>query len=147
LIVKDPAVALLARAIAPSLELHASTQMTVSSAEGARFAAGLGTTRVGVPRELSIDETRLLSQNSPVELEVFIHGALCVSWSGQCLSSEAWGGRSANRGQCGQASRLPYELEVDGERRPLGEVEYLLSPADLAGVRAVPELVDIGVHG
>jgi U32 family peptidase len=147
LIVQDPAVALLARAIAPSLELHASTQMTVSSAEGARFAAALGITRVVVPRELSIDEIRLFAQHSPVELEVFIHGALCVSWSGQCLSSEAWGGRSANRGQCAQACRLPYELDVDGDRRPLGEVEYLLSPGDLAGVRAVPALVDIGVHG
>ncbi|HUS64266.1 MAG TPA: U32 family peptidase [Kofleriaceae bacterium] len=147
LIVQDPAVALLARAVAPGLELHASTQMTVSSAEGARFAAELGFTRVVVPRELSVAEIRAMAEGTPVELEVFIHGALCVSWSGQCLSSEAWGGRSANRGQCAQACRLPYELEVDGERRPLGEVEYLLSPADLAGVRAVPELVDIGVHG
>jgi U32 family peptidase len=147
LIVQDPAIALLARAVAPSLELHASTQMTVSSAEGARFAAGLGITRVVVPRELSVDEIRLLAQDSPVELEVFIHGALCVSWSGQCLSSEAWGGRSANRGQCAQACRLPYEVEVDGAPRPLGEVEYLLSPGDLAGARAVPALVDIGVHG
>ena len=147
LIVQDPAVALLARAVAPALELHASTQMTVSSAEGARFAAELGFTRVVVPRELSVAEIRAMAEGTPVELEVFIHGALCVSWSGQCLSSEAWGGRSANRGQCAQACRLPYELEVDGERRPLGEVEYLLSPADLAGVRAVPDLIDIGVHG
>jgi U32 family peptidase len=147
LIVQDPAIALLARAIAPTLELHASTQMTVSSAEGARFAAALGITRVVVPRELSVDEIRLLARDTPIELEVFIHGALCVSWSGQCLSSEAWGGRSANRGQCAQACRLPYELEVDGERRPLGEVEYLLSPGDLAGARAVPALIEIGVHG
>jgi len=147
LIVQDPAIALMARSIAPTLELHASTQMTVSSAEGARFAAGLGFTRVVVPRELSVEEIRLFARDSPVELEVFIHGALCVSWSGQCLSSEAWGGRSANRGQCAQACRLPYEIEVDGERRPLGEVEYLLSPGDLAGARAVPALIDIGVHG
>ncbi len=147
LIVQDPAIALLARAVAPTLELHASTQMTVSSAEGARFAAALGFSRVVVPRELSIDEIRRFARDSPIELEVFIHGALCVSWSGQCLSSEAWGGRSANRGQCAQACRLPYELEVDGERRPLGEIEYLLSPGDLAGARAVPALIDIGVHG
>src|SRR5690606_420485 len=143
LIVQDLAVLLLARAVAPELELHASTQMTVSSPEGARLAAELGVSRVVVPRELSVDEIRLMARESPVELEVFIHGALCVSWSGQCLSSEAWGGRSANRGQCAQACRLPYELEVDGEPRPLGEVEYLLSPGDLAGVRAVPALVDI----
>ena len=80
-----------------------------------------------------------------MELEVFIHGALCVSWSGQCLTSEAWGGRSANRGQCAQSCRLPYQLVVDGDERDLGEVEYLLSPKDLAGAAAVPALADIGV--
>jgi putative protease len=150
-IVQDPAVALLARAVCPALEVHGSTQMTVSSAEGARFAAGLGITRVVVPRELSVAEIRRLADElratSNIELEVFIHGALCVSWSGQCLTSEAWGGRSANRGQCAQSCRMPYDLVVDGEVRELGDVKYLLSPQDLAGVRAVPALVDIGVHG
>jgi putative protease len=146
-IVQDPAVALLARAVRPALEVHASTQMTVSSAEGARFAAGLGITRVVVPRELSVAEIRRLAAETDLELEVFIHGALCVSWSGQCLTSEAWGGRSANRGQCAQSCRMPYDLVVDGEVRELGDVKYLLSPQDLAGVRAVPALVDIGVHG
>lgn len=147
IIVQDPAVALLARAIAPTLEVHASTQMTVSSAGGARFAKELGATRFVVPRELSVAEIRALSQQTDLELEVFVHGALCVSWSGQCLTSEAWGGRSANRGQCAQSCRMPYELVVDGEVQPLADVKYLLSPKDLAGVRAVPELVDIGVHG
>ncbi|MBN1210494.1 MAG: U32 family peptidase [Myxococcaceae bacterium] len=147
LIVQDPAVALLARALCPQLELHASTQMTISSAEGVRFAQGLGICRVVVPRELSVAELRRLAGQTDVELEVFIHGALCMSWSGQCLTSEAWGGRSANRGQCAQSCRLPYELVVDGQTRDLGEVKYLLSPKDLAGVRAVPELVEIGVHG
>jgi putative protease len=146
-IVQDPAVALLARAVCPGLEVHASTQMTVSSAEGARFAAALGVTRVVVPRELSVAEIRRLAAETSVELEVFVHGALCVSWSGQCLTSEAWGGRSANRGQCAQSCRMPYDLIVDGEPRELGEVKYLLSPQDLAGVRALPALVDIGVHG
>ncbi|WNG14172.1 DUF3656 domain-containing protein [Cystobacter fuscus] len=146
LIVQDPAIALLARAICPQLELHASTQMTVSSAEGMRFARGLGVTRVVVPRELSTAEIRRLAEHTDMELEVFIHGALCVSWSGQCLTSEAWGGRSANRGQCAQSCRMPYDLVVDGQTRELGEVRYLLSPKDLAGVRAVPDLVDIGVH-
>ncbi|QAT88605.1 U32 family peptidase [Corallococcus coralloides] len=146
LIVQDPAVALLARALCPQLELHASTQMTLSSAEGARFATGLGFTRMVVPRELSVAEIRRLASQTDIELEVFIHGALCMSWSGQCLTSEAWGGRSANRGQCAQSCRLPYDLVVDGETRDLGEVKYLLSPKDLAGVRAVPELADIGVH-
>lgn len=147
LIVQDPAVALLARALCPSMEVHASTQMTVSSPEGAAFCADLGVTRVVVPRELSVDEIRRFAAGTPLELEVFVHGALCMSWSGQCLTSEAWGGRSANRGQCAQACRLPYDLVVDDEVRDLGDVRYLLSPADLAGLPLVPELAKIGVHG
>jgi putative protease len=147
LIVQDPAVALIARAVCPELELHASTQMTVSSAEAARFAAGLGFSRVVVPRELSVDEIARFAAGTSLELEVFIHGALCVSWSGQCLTSEAWGGRSANRGQCAQSCRMPYDLVVHGQTRPLGETAYLLSPQDLAGVAAVLRLAEIGVHG
>ncbi|MCB9544658.1 MAG: U32 family peptidase [Myxococcales bacterium] len=147
LIVQDPAVALLAQAICPDLELHASTQMTISSAEGVRFARALGVTRVVLPRELSVKEIkRLRAEADDMELEVFVHGALCVSWSGQCLTSEAWGGRSANRGQCAQSCRMPYDLYVDGEHRPLGDVRYLLSPRDLAAFRAVPALAELGVH-
>ncbi len=146
LIVQDPAVALLARAICDDIELHASTQLTISSAEGVRFATQLGFTRVVVPRELSVSEIAALADATDVELEVFIHGALCMSWSGQCLSSEAWGGRSANRGQCAQACRMPYELVVDGQTAPMSDVRYLLSPRDLAGLRAVPALMQIGVH-
>ena len=147
LIVQDPAVLLLARALCPSLELHGSTQMTVSSAGGAAIARELGVTRVVVPRELSVDEIGVLRGETELELEVFVHGALCVSWSGQCLTSEAWGGRSANRGQCAQSCRMPYDLVVDGETRDLGDVRYLLSPKDLAGANAVPALAAIGVHG
>ena len=84
--------------------------------------------------------------HTDVELETFVHGALCVSYSGQCFSSEAWGGRSANRGQCAQACRLPYDLFVDGVRRDLGDARYLLSPGDLYALHQVPELVSIGVH-
>lgn len=146
LIVQDPAVALLARSIAPTLEVHASTQMTISSPEAARFAEGLGVTRVVVPRELSVSQIARFKAETTLELEVFIHGALCMSWSGQCLTSEAWGGRSANRGQCAQSCRMPYDLIVDGETRPLGEVKYLLSPRDLAGVRAVESLMEIGIE-
>jgi putative protease len=146
IIVQDPAVALLARAIAPTLEIHASTQMTISSGDGAAFAKTLGATRMVAPRELSVEEIRALAGATDLELEVFIHGALCVSWSGQCLSSEAWGARSANRGQCAQSCRLPYDLVVDGETRDLGDVRYLLSPRDLAGWDAVPELAP-HVHG
>ena len=147
LIIQDPAVAVLARAICPALELHASTQMTVTSPEAATFAQALGITRIVVPRELSVDEIRRFAQGTTLELEVFIHGALCVSYSGQCLTSEAWGGRSANRGQCAQSCRMPYDLVVDGEVKPLGEVKYLLSPKDLAGFRAVAALREAGVHG
>lgn len=147
LIVQDPGLALLARAVCPTLELHASTQMTLSSPEAALLAPTLGISRVVVPRELSVAEIRRFAQGTDLELEVFVHGALCVSWSGQCLTSEAWGGRSANRGQCAQSCRMPYDLIVDGEFRDLGDVRYLLSPKDLAGLRAIPELLEIGVHG
>ncbi|HEY0251703.1 MAG TPA: peptidase U32 family protein, partial [Kofleriaceae bacterium] len=145
IIVQDPAVALLARRICPELEIHGSTQMTASSPLALKVLGELGLSRVVVPRELSVGEIRAYREGTPVELEVFVHGALCVAWSGQCLSSEAWGGRSANRGQCAQACRLPYSLVVDGEVKDLGEVEYLLSPKDLVGLDAVPELAEIGV--
>src|ERR1041385_3116056 len=145
IIVQDPAVALLARAICPELEVHASTQMTVSSPLAAELLRGLGIARVVVPCELSVDEIRLYAAGTSLPLEVFIHGALCVSWSGQCLSSEAWGGRSANRGQGAQACRLPYQLIVDGAERDLGDVAYLLSPKDLVGIDVVPLLAELGV--
>lgn len=147
LIVQDPAVCLLARQLCPELELHASTQMTISSPEGARLAKSWGVTRVVLPRELSLAEIeKFAGAEAGVEMEVFIAGALCVSWSGQCLSSETWGGRSANRGQCAQACRHPYDLVVDGEVRPLGDQAYLLSPQDLGGFEAISELVRLGVH-
>ncbi len=144
-IVQDPAVALLARALAPTLHVHASTQMTISSAEAARFAASLGVVRVVAPRELNLAELRAFVAGTDLELEVFVHGALCMSWSGQCLTSEAWGGRSANRGQCAQSCRLPYTLVVDGEPVDTADVRYLLSPLDQAAFRALPALVAMGV--
>ena len=143
IIVQDPAVALIARAVCPALETHGSTQMTASSPLAAALLAELGLTRIVVPRELSVDEIRAYAEGSPIPLEVFIHGALCVAWSGQCLSSEAWGGRSANRGQCAQACRLPYRLVVDDRERDLGDVEYLLSPQDLVAGEAVQALAEI----
>ncbi len=145
IIVQDPAAALLARAICPALEIHGSTQMTASSPLAAELLRGLGLARVVVPRELSVDEIRAYAAGTSLPLEVFVHGALCVSWSGQCLSSEAWGGRSANRGQCAQACRLPYQLIVDGRARDLGDVAYLLSPRDLTGLDHVARLAEIGV--
>src|SRR5688572_7145800 len=146
LIVQDPATAFIARRLSPELRLHASTQMTISSAEGALFAATLGISRVVLPRELSTREIARFTRESPLESEVFVHGALCMSWSGQCLTSEAFSGRSANRGQCSQACRMPYQAVIDGERRELGDLRYLLSPEDLAAHEALPELIDAGVH-
>ncbi|HZX96709.1 MAG TPA: peptidase U32 family protein, partial [Myxococcales bacterium] len=117
IIVQDLGVARLARQVCPELPLHASTQMTVSSAEAGEIARSLGVTRVVLPRELSIAEIARFAGNTDLELECFVHGALCVSWSGQCLTSEALQHRSANRGQCAQSCRLAYDLIVDGEHQ------------------------------
>ena len=147
IIVQDLAILKLAREIAPGLEIFGSTQMSVTNAEGARVAQSLGASRVVLARELSLDEIRAIRAGTDIGLEVFVHGALCVSYSGQCFSSEAWGGRSANRGQCAQACRLPYEMLVDGREQPLGDARYLLSPGDLYALHQIPELVRIGVTG
>jgi U32 family peptidase len=145
IIVQDLGVLRLARRIAPDLELHASTQMSVTSADGARLAQELGATRVTLARELSLAQVRAVRAQTDCELEIFVHGALCVAYSGQCLSSEAWGGRSANRGQCAQACRLPYDLMVDGAAASLGDARYLLSPGDLYALEQIPEIVGIGI--
>ena len=145
-IIQDPAVARLARQIAPALELHGSTQMSITSVEGIELAREqYGVSRVVLARELSLEQIGAIAAATDVELEMFVHGALCVSYSGQCFSSEAWGGRSANRGQCAQACRLPYELLVDGDLRPLGDARYLLSPQDLYALDLIPEIVELGV--
>jgi putative protease len=109
------------------------------------LAQHFGVSRVVLARELSLSEVRAVRAATTCELEMFVHGALCVSYSGQCFSSEAWGGRSANRGQCAQACRLPYELIVDEAVMPLGDKRYLLSPGDLYALRQIPEIVDIGI--
>lgn len=145
LIVQDVGALQLAHEIAPDLELHASTQMSITGADGVRFAQKLGAARVTLARELSLKEVRAIAEDTDCDLEIFVHGALCVAYSGQCFSSEAWGGRSANRGQCAQACRLEYEMIVDGERQPLGDARYLLSPGDLYALHHVPEIVDIGI--
>jgi U32 family peptidase len=144
-LIQDLGVARLVRQICPDLEIHASTQMTLSSSECIAAARELGIRRVVLPRELSLDEIKLIRQQSEMPLEVFVHGALCVAYSGQCLTSESLGGRSANRGQCAQACRMPYELLCDGELSDLGDVRYLLSPQDLAAFDLLPELVELGV--
>ncbi|CAM3625958.1 U32 family peptidase [Deinococcus frigens] len=146
LIVQDHGVARLAQQVCPDLPIHGSTQMSITSAEGAEHARRFGASRVVLGRELSLRDIERIAAQTDVELETFVHGALCVSYSGQCFSSEAWGGRSANRGQCAQACRLPYDLLVDGEYRDLGDARYLLSPGDLYALHQVPELVRIGVN-
>ena len=149
LIVQDLGICKVARRVAPRLELHASTQQSVTSADGVRHSASLGANRVVLGRELSVKEIESVSRDmrgdSSVETEVFVHGALCVSYSGQCFSSEAWGGRSANRGQCAQACRLPYGLITDGELTDLEDMQYLLSPQDLSGLEQVDAFVRAGV--
>lgn len=145
-IVQDLGVARLVRAIAPTLPLHASTQMTCTDAGSVQLATELGATRVILARELSIADLEAIRAGAPdAELEVFVHGALCIAYSGQCLTSEAIGGRSANRGACAQACRLPYDLVVDGELRDLGPHAHLLSPEDLEASTIVPELARLGI--
>ncbi|HEY1013928.1 MAG TPA: DUF3656 domain-containing protein [Herpetosiphonaceae bacterium] len=145
IIVQDVGIARLAKQIAPGLDVHGSTQMSITSAEGIALARQFGVSRVVLARELSLDDIRAIRGQTDCELEIFVHGALCVSYSGQCFSSEAWGGRSANRGQCAQACRLPYELLVDEQLKPLGDARYLLSPGDLYALHQVPEIVQIGI--
>lgn len=144
-IVQDLGVARLARSVAPELAVHASTQMTCTDASSVDLAQELGASRVILARELSLDDIGKIRARTDVEVEVFVHGALCISYSGQCLTSEAIGGRSANRGACAQACRLPYELVVDGVRVDTAERAYLLSPEDLEASQLVGELVRLGV--
>ncbi|HEX5223021.1 MAG TPA: U32 family peptidase [Verrucomicrobiae bacterium] len=172
-IVQDVGICRLIRSLSPDFPIHASTQMTVTSAAGVEFAKELGCNLVVLARECSIAEIEKIQANnschvtgdkchesygtrtgelvSPVTrhpslpLEVFVHGALCVAYSGQCLTSESLGGRSANRGECAQACRMPYELISDGKQVRLGDRKYLLSPQDLAGLVVLPELVRTGV--
>ena len=147
-IVQDLGLARMVKAITPKLRLHASTQMTITSPEGLELANSLGIDQAVLARELSLRELERFHANEPaqVPLEVFVHGALCVAYSGQCLTSESLGRRSANRGECAQACRMPYELIVDGELRDLGDKRYLLSPQDLSAVQEIPKLIELGIR-
>src|SRR5689334_22264082 len=153
-IVQDVGICRLIRRLSPDFPIHASTQMTITSAAGVEFARDLGCNLVVLARECSLREiesiqssvdSALRTPHSEFPLEVFVHGALCVAYSGQCLTSEALGGRSANRGECAQACRMPYELISDGQTVPLEDRRYLLSPQDLAGIDVLPELARLGV--
>ncbi|MBI3882496.1 MAG: U32 family peptidase [Verrucomicrobia bacterium] len=167
-IVQDVGIARLIRRLSPDFPIHASTQMTITSPAGVEFARELGCNLVVLARENSLKEiaaiqksfefevssfesanaeanAKLETRNPKLPLEVFVHGALCVAYSGQCLTSESLGGRSANRGECAQACRMPYELISDGQVVPLGDKRYLLSPQDLSGLEVLPDLVKAGV--
>ncbi len=149
-IVQDVGICRLIRQLSPDFPIHASTQMTVTSAAGVAFARELGASLVVLARENSIADIAKIQEASAsaktaLPLEVFVHGALCVAYSGQCLTSEALGGRSANRGECAQACRLPYDLISDGKQVDLGDRRYLLSPRDLSGIDVLPELIHNGV--
>lgn len=146
-IVQDVGLVSLARERVPDLHIHASTQMTLTSPEGVAFAKRLGVKQAVLARELSLRELAKFraTPDADVPLEVFVHGALCVAYSGQCLTSEVLGQRSANRGECAQACRLPYEMIVDGLKKDLGDKRYLLSPQDLAAVAEIPELIRLGI--
>src|SRR5580693_3683518 len=144
IIVQDLGLVRLAQYLVPELELHASTQMTITSPEGLELMRQTGITRAVVARELSLRELdRFKAVDVPIE--TFVHGALCVAYSGQCLTSESLGQRSANRGECAQACRLPYDLVVDGQKHELGDKRYLLSPQDLAGIEEIPQLIGLAV--
>ncbi|MBP9837994.1 MAG: U32 family peptidase [Proteobacteria bacterium] len=147
ILVQDLGLAYLANMITPDLPVHASTQMTITSAESisAMESLPLEIERIVTARELSKKEIKRLIEGSDKEVEIFVHGALCVAYSGQCLTSEALGGRSANRGECAQACRLPYELIVDNEKKDLDNLKYLLSPKDLAAFSDISDLIKAGV--
>jgi putative protease len=145
IIVQDVGIAQVAHHMLPDMPIFGSTQMSITSAEGIALAQRFGIRRVLLARELSLKDIRTIRTQTACELEIFVHGALCVSYSGQCFSSEAWGGRSANRGQCAQACRLPYDLLVDDVHQPLGDARYLLSPGDLNALRLIPDIIEIGI--
>lgn len=145
-IVQDLGLVRLIRSRYPKMEIHASTQMTVTNHEAIELLDDLEIKRFVLGRENSLTEIRKIRENTTKELEVFVHGALCVAYSGQCFTSEALGGRSANRGQCAQSCRFDYELIVDGKKKDLIEKRYLVSPKDLCGIDEIPELQEIGVE-
>ena len=146
LLVQDLGAAKIIKEIAPEIPLHASTQMTVHNLAGVEKLAELGFSRVVLAREMTLTEIETIAKNSPVEIEIFAHGALCVCFSGQCLMSSMIGGRSGNRGRCAQPCRLPYTLVDDKGNELLKTAgEYLLSPKDLNTLEILPRLIEAGV--
>ncbi|WP_044505027.1 U32 family peptidase, partial [Megasphaera massiliensis] len=144
IIVQDMAVALLARRVVPDLPLHGSTQMTVADSDGVRFLEENGFTQAVLSRELSLADIQSVCASSPLAIEVFIHGASCMAYSGQCLMSSFLGGRSGNRGACAQPCRQPYTLVRDG-KAVMKQEAYVLSLKDLKGLDYIDDLLDAGV--
>lgn len=145
-IVQDLGVAALIHRLAPTLPIHASTQMTLSDPRSIDLIRQLGIQRVILPRELSLKEIETIRQTTDMPLEVFIHGAMCLSYSGQCLASHLLHHRSGNRGACAQPCRYPYSLLVDGQEHPSPQGDFLLSMKDLAAWEQIPALVKLGVR-
>ncbi len=143
-IVQDFGVFQMVREAFPDMDLHASTQMTVTGVRGAAWLKERGASRVVTARELSMEEIRKIHEQVPVEIESFVHGALCFCYSGQCLLSSMIGGRSGNRGRCAQPCRLPYQLYE--EERLLSRDPYLMSPKDMCTLDLIPELVESGIY-
>lgn len=144
-IVQDLGVLSYVRRHFPDLDVHASTQMTVTGAEGCRFLEEQGVTRVVTSRELSLEEIREIRCSVNIEIESFVHGALCYCYSGQCLYSSLIGGRSGNRGRCAQPCRLPYHYSLKKDFENKQEVRYLLSPKDICTLEILPDILDAGV--
>ena len=142
IIVQDIGLAATLISTFPKLPIHASTQMTIHNLDGVKTCENLGFERVVLSRELTLEEISYICRNTKLEIETFIHGALCISYSGQCLFSSMVGGRSANRGKCAQACRLPYQLL---ENNKIIDNGYLLSPRDLCGLDFLPSLIEAGV--
>lgn len=144
-IVQDFGVLTFIREAFPGLDIHASTQMTVTGADGAAFLQKQGASRIVTAREMSFLEIQKIKEETGVEIESFVHGALCYCYSGQCLMSSLLGGRSGNRGRCAQPCRLPYEVLDAGKRSLMKGANYILSPKDLCTLSMVPQLAECGI--
>jgi len=145
IICQDIGLVRLIKSMAPKQVIHASTQMTISSAEHIAFLNDLGMQRYVLARENSLEEMKDIRSKTDKELEVFVHGALCVAYSGQCLTSESMGGRSANRGQCAQTCRLDFQLNVNGQLVNLGAKKHLVSPKDLLAIDHIEDLMALKI--
>lgn len=145
IIVQDLGLVRLIREMCPDQVIHASTQMTITNEQAIEFTRDLKIERYVLGRENSLSDIKAIKQATDKELEVFVHGALCVAYSGQCFTSESIGGRSANRGKCAQSCRFEYDLIVDGEKKDLVDRNYLVSPKDLCGLKEIPQLKELGI--